>query len=102
MDPELAPVASKPYILSLKHHKFIKKQIENLLEAGIIKRSMSPYATPIIEFARKSKLGAPLAEIKRLVIDYQELNNQSPTVQMTQAKSKDSFALIETAIIDHI
>ena len=69
-DPELTPVASKPYPLPLKHHSFIKEEIENLLEAGLIKRSMGPYATPVIVVSRKSKLGAPLAETKRLVIDY--------------------------------
>ena len=45
-DPELPPVASKPYPLPLKHHKFVKEEIENLLEAGIIERAMSPYAAP--------------------------------------------------------
>ena len=52
-DPNLLSVASKPYPLHLKHHKFVKEEIENLLEAGVIKRSMSPYATPIIVVPRK-------------------------------------------------
>ena len=30
------PVVSKPYSLSLKHHKFVKEEITNLLEAGLI------------------------------------------------------------------
>ena len=29
-NPELHPVASKPYPLLLKHHKFVKEEIENL------------------------------------------------------------------------
>ena len=45
--PNLPPVASKPYPLPLKHHKFVKEEIENFLEAGLIERSLSPYATPI-------------------------------------------------------
>ena len=40
---------------------------ENVLEARLIKRSMSPYAIPVIVVPRKSKSGAPLAEAKRLV-----------------------------------
>ena len=55
IDPELPPVVSKLYPLPLKHHTSIKKEIENLLEAGLIKRSMSPYAASIIVVPRKSK-----------------------------------------------
>ena len=46
------------------------EEIENLLEARLIDRSMIPYATPIIIVPRQSKPGAPLAETKKLVIDY--------------------------------
>ena len=35
-DLNLPPVASKPYPLPLKHHKFVKEETENLLEAGLI------------------------------------------------------------------
>ena len=47
-DPNLLPVASKPYPLPPKHYKFVKEEFENLLEAGLIKRFMSPYAISII------------------------------------------------------
>ena len=75
----------------------VKEEIKNLLEAGLIKRSMSPYATPIIVVPRKSKPVAPLAETERLVIDHWELNKQILKVQPTQTKSKGSLVLIETA-----
>ena len=52
--------------------------------------------------SRKSKAGTILAETKKLVIDYRELNKQIPKVQMTQAKSKGSLGLIETANIDYV
>ena len=54
-DPELPLIVSKPYLLPLKHHKFMKEEIENLLEASLIERSMSPYAAPITVVPRKSK-----------------------------------------------
>ena len=38
-DPELSPIASKLYLLPLKHLKFIKEEIENVLEAELIERS---------------------------------------------------------------
>ena len=65
-DLNLPPVPCKPYPLPLKH-KFAKEEIENLLEAELIERSISLYAIPIKVVTRKSRPGAPLAETKRLV-----------------------------------
>ena len=48
MKPWSIPVASKPYLLPLKHHKFIKEELTKLLEVGLIEWSISPYATPIM------------------------------------------------------
>ena len=89
-DPDLPPVLSKPYPLPLKHHEFVKEEIENLLEAGLTKRSMSSYAAPIIVVPRKSKPGTSLAETKGLVVHYIELNKQIPNMQINQAKLKGS------------
>ena len=41
-EPGVAPVASKPYDLPLKHLKFVKEELMNLLEVGFIERSLSP------------------------------------------------------------
>ena len=62
-DPNFPHDASKPYPLPLEHHKCVKEETKNLLEAGQIDRSMSPYAPPITIVPRKSKPQAPLAEI---------------------------------------
>ena len=93
---------SKPYSLPLKHHKFVKEELTNLLEAGLIEQSLSPYAAPIMVVPCKAPAGSSLTEMKRLVIDYQELNKQLPMVQMIQAKGKGTIVLMETAKIDHI
>ena len=42
----------------------MKEEIKNLLEAELIKRSMSPYATPITVVPRKSKPEATIAELR--------------------------------------
>ena len=55
---------NKPYPLPLKDHKFVKRINKNLLEAGLMEGSMSPYVAPIIVFSRKSKPGTLLAETK--------------------------------------
>ena len=57
-DPNLPQVLSKPHQLPLKDHKFVK-EIENLLEAGLTERSMSPYVALFIVLPGKSKPGAP-------------------------------------------
>ena len=100
-EPGAAPVASKPYDLPLKHHKFVKEELMNLVVAGLIERSLSPYAAPIIVVPHKAPPGSSLTKTKRLVIDYCEFNKQLSKVQTAQAKSKGSIALIETAKIDH-
>ena len=41
------PIAACPYSLVLKHHDFLKQEIQNLINAGIICNSISPCASPI-------------------------------------------------------
>ena len=101
MKPGSIPVVCKPYSLPLKHYKFIKEEITNFLEAGLIEWSLSPYVAPIMVVPSKAPAGSSLTEMS-LVIDYQELNKQLPKVQMVQAIVKDTIALIETAKINHI
>ena len=73
-EPGATPVASKAYDLPLKHHKFIKEELMNLLEAGLIERLLSPYAAPIIVVHNKIPCGSSLTETKRSVIGYHEPN----------------------------
>ena len=79
-EPGATPVASKPYDLPLKHHKFGKEELMNLLEVGLIERSLSPYAAPIIVVPCKEPPVSSLTETKRLVIDYHECTKQLPKV----------------------
>ena len=46
--PDALPIASKPYPLALKHHQFVKEELQKLLQGGLIEQSMSPYASPCI------------------------------------------------------
>ena len=101
-EPGPAPLASKPYDFPHKHHKFVKEELTNLLEAGLIERSLSLYGAPIIVVPCKAQPGSSLTKMKKLVTDYHELNKQLPKVKTAHAKSKGSIALIETARIDHI
>ena len=42
------PVSSRPYTLALKHHQWVQDEIETLERAGVITKSMSPWASPIV------------------------------------------------------
>ena len=42
------PIASKPYTIPLRYREFVDQEIEQIEEAGIISRSMSNWAIPIL------------------------------------------------------
>ena len=49
------PVASKPYAIPLKYREFVDHEIKQLEEAGIISRSMSDWASPILAIPKKEE-----------------------------------------------
>ena len=65
-------MAQRPYTLSLKHHDWVKKEIEQLECAGIIEKSLSPWASPIVTVPKKSGPGEPPK--RRMCVDYHHIN----------------------------
>ena len=51
------PVCQKPYTLPLKHYSLVQQEIETLEQAGVIKKSSSPWASPIVVVPKKSAPG---------------------------------------------
>ena len=41
------PVCQKPYTLPLKHYNWVQQEIETLEHAGVIRKSISLWASPI-------------------------------------------------------
>ena len=48
------PICQKPYTLALKHYKWVQKEVDQLEQMGIITRSVSPWASPIVIVLKKS------------------------------------------------
>ena len=48
------PICQKPYTLALKHYEWVQKEVEQLEQMGIITRSVSPWASPIVIVLKKS------------------------------------------------
>ena len=42
------PITQKPYALPLKHTAWVQRELEILEKAGVIVRSVSPWASPIV------------------------------------------------------
>ena len=53
------PVSSRLYTLALKHHRWVQEEIETLKRAGVITKSMSPWASPIVMVPKNLNLGNP-------------------------------------------
>ena len=58
------PVSSRPYKLPLKHYEWVQGEIESLERAGVITKSMSKWASPIVVVPKKvSSQGTPEEKI---------------------------------------
>ena len=57
------PVSSRPYTLPLKYYEWVQKEIESLEHAGVITKSMSPWASPIVIVPKSHLPGNPEEKI---------------------------------------
>ena len=94
------PVCQKPYNLPLKHREWVQKELETLERAGLIVRSISPWASPIVVVPKKTEPGEPPR--RRLCVDYRVINSLLPKEQNAHSKAKGVFTLVPLPQIDHI
>lgn len=66
---------AKPRPYPAEMRKMIKKQVDEMLELGIIQESFSPYASPVVMQAKK--VGDP-----RLCVDYRTLNAATKSMRL--------------------
>ena len=76
---ESPPITQKPYTLPLKHAEWVQKELEILEKAGVIVRSVSPWASPIVVVPKRTAPGEPPK--RRLCADYRAINSLLPPVK---------------------
>ena len=94
------PVSQRPYSLALKHVDWVRQELEALEKAGVITRSVSPWASPIVIVPKKSAPGEPPK--RRMCVDYRALNSLLPPVTKANSKAKGVLTLIPLPKIDEI
>ena len=84
------PVSSRPYILPLKHYEWVQREIGSLKRAGVITKSMSKWASPIVVIPKKS---APRELLKRrLCVDFRKVNElKEEVIAAGKTKGQISF-----------
>ena len=93
------PVSSRLYTLPLKHYEWVQREIESLEWAGVIKKTMSNWASPIVVVSKKS---APREPPKRkLCIDFRKVNELQQEV-LAEGKKKGQILLHPLPKIDEM
>ena len=93
------PITSKPYTLPLKHFDWVQKEITTLERAGIITKSISPWASPVVIVPKKSAPGEPPQ--RRMCVDFRRLNKKLPEVH-NMSGGKGCISLVPLPKIDEL
>ena len=94
------PITEKPYTLPLKHTTLVQRELEILEKAGVIVRSVSPWASPIVVVPKRTAPGEPSKW--RLCVDYRALNSLLPPIKKAFSKAKGVLNLVPLPKIDEI
>ena len=80
------PITQKPYTLPLKHATWVQRELKILEKAGMIVRSVSPWASPIVVVPKRTAPGEPPK--RRLCVDYRAVNSLLSPVKKAFSKAK--------------
>ena len=93
------PVSSRPYTLPLKHYEWVQREVESLERAGVITKSMSKWASPIVIVPKKSAPREPPK--RRLCVDFRKVNKLQQEV-ITAGKTKAQISIHPLPKIDEM
>ena len=93
------PIVSRLYTLPLKHYEWVRKEISTLERAGIITKSISPWASPVVIVPKKSAPGEPPQ--RRMCVDFRKLNKTQPEVHNMNG-GKGCISLVPLPKIDEL
>jgi hypothetical protein len=82
--PGTVPISKRPYKMSIKELKELKKQLTELQEAGFIHPSSSPWGAPILFVQKKD--GS-----QRMCVDYRSLNDVTVKNKYPLPRIEDLF-----------
>ena len=92
-------IESKPYSLSLKHYDWVQKEITTLERTGIITKSISLWASPVVIVPKKSAPREPPQ--RRMCVDFRRLNKKLPEVK-NMSGGKGCISLVPLPKIDEL
>ena len=73
------PICQKPYTLPLKHYSWVQQKIKTLEHAGAMRKSISPWASPILVVPKKSAPGE--SPRHRMCMDFRKINKLQTKMQ---------------------
>ena len=83
----------------MKHYEWVQKEIESPECVGLITKSMSPWASPIVVVPKKSSSREPMK--RRLCVDFRKVNELQQQV-ITEGKSKGQISIHPLPKIDEM
>ncbi|KAA0050197.1 pol protein [Cucumis melo var. makuwa] len=92
LEPDTAPISRAPYRMASAELKELKVQLQELLDKGFIRPSVSPWGAPVL-FVKK-KDGS-----MRLCIDYRELNKVTVKNRYPLPRIDDLFNQLQRATV---
>src|SRR6266545_7081877 len=84
------PSAQGGHPMDQRDRNWLKKELDELLEKGIIRESMSPWATPIVIVGKKD-------ESRRMCLDFRKTNEVTKKNQYPIPRQSEIFASFEGA-----
>ena len=84
LDPNCTPIYQRPYRAPYSYRHLVEKEIEKLLNQGIIEESTSPWSSPYLLVDKKDNT-------KRSVVDFRGLNKLTKQVRFPIPNISDSL-----------